>query len=194
MHAFLDELNQFSSLSNTQSATPPQAKKTTLVTVHHQPSLFGHLDSNFRKPDNRWPLQKPTDRCQYLLTISCHQPHITENIPFSLAYRIVRICTDPTSRDKRLAELKDMLTSRDYKPNLIYEAIQKAKDIPRERALMRVNKRNDQINRRSVFSVEKLHSKNPQLIKNIRKPLYKEDEYFLQRNEQTTLRIASCRL
>ena len=58
-----------------------------------------------------------------------------------------------------------MLTSRDYKPNLIDEAIQKAKDIPRERALMRVNKRNDQINRRSVFSVEKLHSKNPQLRK-----------------------------
>ena len=47
--------------------------------------------------------KKPTDRCQYLLPTSAHPAHITKNIPFSLCYRLVRICsekkhTNPTTR------------------------------------------------------------------------------------------------
>ena len=57
--------------------------------------------------------------CQYLLTSSCHPPHIKDNIPFSLAYRIVRICSEEETRDKRLEELKNMLLSREYKNKLI---------------------------------------------------------------------------
>ena len=58
--------------------------------------------------------RKPSDRCAYLLPSSCHPPHTTKNIPFSLALRIVRICTYTDSRDLRLRELKEMLRSRDY--------------------------------------------------------------------------------
>ena len=97
--------------------------------------------------------KKPTDRCQYLLTSSCHPPHITENIPFSLAYRIVRICSEEETRDKRLEELKTMLLSRDYKTRLIDNAIERAKAVPRSRALERV-KRQNQKTRRPVLSVE----------------------------------------
>ena len=82
--------------------------------------------------------KKPTDRCQYLLPSSCHPAHMTENIPFSLAYRIVRICSSPTTRDKRLEELKEMLLSRDYKSPLVNLAIKKAKQIPRNVAIQRV--------------------------------------------------------
>ena len=47
-----------------------------------------------------------TDRNQYLLTSSCHPTSVTNNIPFSLALRLVRICSEVESRDKGLMELK----------------------------------------------------------------------------------------
>ena len=58
--------------------------------------------------------KKPTDRAQYLLPSSCHPSHICDNIPYSLALRLVRICSTKMALDKRLAELKDMLLSRGY--------------------------------------------------------------------------------
>ena len=59
--------------------------------------------------------RKKTDRNQYLLTSSCHPAHVTENIPYSLAMRIVRICSLPEARESRFQELKNLLSSRDYK-------------------------------------------------------------------------------
>ena len=64
--------------------------------------------------------RKPTDRNRYLLTSSCHPAHVTNNIPFSLALRIVRICSDKVSRDTRLEELNKLLLSRNYKPEAWY--------------------------------------------------------------------------
>ena len=93
--------------------------------------------------------RKPTDRNQYLLTSSCHPAHVTNNIPFSLALRIVRICSDTASRDSRLDELKSLLLSRNYKPGIINAAMEKAKSIPRSEALTRVEK--SAATRRPVF-------------------------------------------
>ena len=59
--------------------------------------------------------RKKTDRNQYLLTSSCHPAHTTKNIPFSLALRIVRICSLPEDREKRFEELKCLLLAREYK-------------------------------------------------------------------------------
>ena len=84
--------------------------------------------------------RKPTDRNQYLLTSSCHPAHVTKNIPFSLAYRIIRICSEPTTRDLRLEELKDLLLARDYKPGIVTAAINRAKNISRIDALRKVVK------------------------------------------------------
>ena len=95
--------------------------------------------------------KKKTDRNMYLLTSSCHPAHVTANIPFSLALRIVRICSEQESRDKRLAELKEMLLDRDYKPKIIDAAINKAKGISRQEALKRVVK--DKSSDRAVFVV-----------------------------------------
>ena len=67
--------------------------------------------------------RKKTDRCQYLLPSSCHPPHCTDNIPYSLALRIQRICTDAGERDQRMSELRDMLLSRGYKRRLIGELL-----------------------------------------------------------------------
>ena len=95
--------------------------------------------------------RKPSDRCAYLLPSSCHPPHTTKNIPFSLALRIVRICTDTDSRDLRLRELKEMLRSRDYGRGLIDAAILRASAIPRSEALKRVVREKGDI--RPVFAV-----------------------------------------
>ena len=64
--------------------------------------------------------RKPTDRCQYLLPSSCHPSHVTKNIPYSLALRLVRICSQPSYLQKRLAELKSLLQSHEY-PNIVIE-------------------------------------------------------------------------
>ena len=68
----------------------------------------------------------------YLLTSSCHPAHVTDNIPFSLAYRIIR---ESESRDTKLSELKELLISRNYRPSLVDAAIEKARNIPRYDAI-----------------------------------------------------------
>ena len=63
---------------------------------------------------------------------------MTNNIPYSLALRMVRICTLPEDRDRRLAELRDMLLDRHYKPGIIDSAIKKAKKLERKEVLKKV--------------------------------------------------------
>ena len=91
--------------------------------------LLAFLDTSWHIKDNKIIVdlyRKPTDRNQYLLTSSCHLAHVTTNIPYSLSLRIVRICSLPKERDRRLIELKNMLLERDYKPRIIDAAIEKA--------------------------------------------------------------------
>ena len=84
--------------------------------------------------------RKPSDKVQYLLPSSCHPNHCHQNIPYSLALRIVRICSEEEEREVRFTELKEMLLSRDYKPGLVNSAINRARAIPRSEALKRVKK------------------------------------------------------
>ena len=79
--------------------------------------------------------KKPTDRNQYLLTSSCHPLSCFKSIPFSLALRIIRICSEPAQRDLRMTELKKMLIDREYDENLIDNAIRRALRISRNKAL-----------------------------------------------------------
>ena len=78
---------------------------------------------------------KETDRNQYLMPESCHPKTTTKNIQFSLALRIVRICTKPNQRDVRLNDLKTLLLQRKYSEYLVDNCIEKAKNIPREKAI-----------------------------------------------------------
>ena len=100
--------------------------------------------------------KKPTDRCQYLLPSSCHPSFISKNIPYSLALRLIRICSEPETLELRLLELKEMLLGRDYRPGVIDSAIQRAKLIPRKEALKKVPTK---VNDRVIFTLEF----NPQL-------------------------------
>ena len=98
--------------------------------------------------------RKETDRNQYLLTDSCHPIGCTKNIPYSLGLRIVRSCTFPDDRYKRLLELKALLLDRDYPDRLIDSAINRARAVPREKALRTVIRKKQKIHQRPVFSVK----------------------------------------
>ena len=66
----------------------------------------------------------------------------------------MRICSDQDTRDKRLEELSQLLLDRNYKKSIINAAINKAKSIPRKKALERVNMNKNSVSaRRPVFAV-----------------------------------------
>ena len=96
--------------------------------------------------------RKETDRNQYLLPSSCHPAHVTNNIPFSLGLRIVRICSRPEDREKRFGELKQMLLERNYPSKIIDAAIERARNISRKEALKKVV-RDESDSDRPVFVV-----------------------------------------
>ena len=92
--------------------------------------------------------KKETFKPQYLHPSSCHIGHQSKNIPYSLAYRLRRICSNDTNFELRLSELKTDLLSRGYYSKIIDTAFNKARLIPRSEALKKVPKKK---NEREVF-------------------------------------------
>ena len=68
-------------------------------------------------------------------------PSSKKNIPYSLAMRIVRICTNPSNRENRFSELKNLLLERGYNERKIDSSIQKARLVPKEAALRKVKRK-----------------------------------------------------
>ena len=95
--------------------------------------------------------RKDTDRNQYLLPSSCHPKQTTTSIPYSLATRVVRICSNPQDRELELEKLRILLLERDYNRESINRAIEKAKAVPRFQLLKPKNKK--KTNNRPVFAV-----------------------------------------
>ena len=89
--------------------------------------------------------------------------HISNNIPYSLAYIIVRICSKTELRDKQFLKLRDFIFSRDYNSSIVDSAKVRAKAIPREVALKKVEKKEKPD--RVIFSI----SLNPLLPSIIQK-------------------------
>ena len=78
---------------------------------------------------------KPTDKFQYLNFKSCHPFHQKSNLPYALALRIRRICSDQTDFTKHSHTLTQHLRMRGYKLGLIKEGIRKAGAQTREEIL-----------------------------------------------------------
>ena len=57
---------------------------------------------------------KPTDSHEYLHSSSCHPYHYKKGIPYSQALRLNRICSDPSSFDRRCNDLEKWLIERGY--------------------------------------------------------------------------------
>ena len=146
LHSFLSEINSIHpTIKFTMSHTTPENLNETPCSCVPSSSL-AFLDTSCSLKNGKIIVdlyRKPTDRNQYLLTSSCHPAHVTSNIPYSLAYRIVRICSEPAARDQRLLELRQLLLARDYKAGIVDAAIARAKTIPRSEAIKKVAKPNN---------------------------------------------------
>ena len=84
---------------------------------------------------------KPTNRAGFLRTESNHPPHIFKNIPYSRLFSLLRICSKEGSFEKRIAEFKEQLLSRNYLPEVINQAIERIQGISRNEALKKVEKK-----------------------------------------------------
>ena len=64
--------------------------------------------------------RKPTSKPTALLPSSAHPGHITHNIVYSMAFRLLRICSTEDSFENRLEELKsEFLIPRNYNNKVI---------------------------------------------------------------------------
>ena len=154
LHTFLMELNNIHpSIKFTMSHTTPPTMENPGCDCNSEQAIQ-FLDTSCKIIGGKIITdlyRKETDRNQYLLPSSCHPAHVTGNIPFSLAMRIVRICAVKEDREKRFVELRDLLLARDYKLKSIEAAIQKARNIPRQEALKKVHR--DKASTRPVFVI-----------------------------------------
>ena len=78
---------------------------------------------------------KPTDKFQYLNFKSCHPFHQKKNLPYALALRIRRICSDKENFRQHCLTLTNHLRMRGYKLGLIKDGIRKAAALTREEVL-----------------------------------------------------------
>ena len=103
LEIFLQEANSFH----------PTVRFT--VEVSNEEHVF--LDTKSRLVGNAIDVglyTKPSDTHQYLLPSSCHPKHSSRNVPYSLALRIRRICSNPDTFESRATELSDQLRRRVY--------------------------------------------------------------------------------
>ena len=108
---------------------------------------------------------KETAKCQYLLPSSCHPSHVSKSIPYSLGYRLLRICSRHEDFVKRLKELKEDLLTRKYHPQIIDKAFNKVRKINRKKAIEKVTKGKEQM----TTLVTEYHPNLPSLAKIVRK-------------------------
>ena len=87
--------------------------------------------------------QKPTDKHQYLNFSSSHPYKQKANLPYTLALRIRRICSDISDFHAHCDKLTKILRARGYKLGLIKDSIRKASAISRQDALLKLEKQNE---------------------------------------------------
>ena len=81
---------------------------------------------------------KPCRVVSYLLPSSSHPSHITQNIPYSLAYRLKRIESLQCNLEMNLSNLKSELVSRGYIPRSVQASIDRVMELSREDTLQKV--------------------------------------------------------
>jgi hypothetical protein len=133
-----DEFKQFTEDINNLHQT---IKFTNEYNFEHKSTTFLDMTVSIENDKIKTDLyRKKTDKVQYLLPSSCHPAHTFRGVPYSLALRLIRICSDKDDLEKRLTELKDMLLSRRYNKNIVNNAIEKAKNLDRKEILKKTNK------------------------------------------------------
>ena len=93
---------------------------------------------------------QPCRVVSYLLPSSCHPSFITKNIPYSLAFRLVRIESTAEGLEKNLLKLQEELISRGYRPAIVAAAVERAEGLSRAATLVKVPR---PANQRPVLSL-----------------------------------------
>ena len=95
---------------------------------------------------------KENAKNSYLLPSSNHPSHITKNIPYSLAFRIMRNCSQEGRRRVRFQELTTKLLARGYRRRAVETSIEKVGQWDWEAMLERVEREDSSKDRvRGVF-------------------------------------------
>ena len=93
---------------------------------------------------------KPTDSHQYLHSSSCHQHHCKKGIPYSQALHFNRICSDPSSFDKRCKELEKWLIERCYSQREVRKQVLRARSFSRDSLL---DKESTRMNKKKTLNL-----------------------------------------
>ena len=156
LHTLFEEINKIHptlkfTMSHTSIKDEPLEERCNCEETNSIPFLDTSLSiENGRVEVDLY--KKETDRNQYLLPSSCHPKTTSKAIPFSLSLRIIRICTKIEDRKRRLQELKELLLARNYPESLIDRSIAKAIKIPRNVALLKVQKKVS--GKRPIFALQ----------------------------------------
>ena len=94
---------------------------------------------------------KPTGSHRYLLSSSCHPFYCKRGIPYSQALRLNRICSNNKFFDKRCNDLEKHLLDRGYSERMVRKEILRARAIPRDTLLGKVN--NQKNNNKITFNI-----------------------------------------
>ena len=106
--------------------------------------------------------RKESSVAQYLLTSSCHPSHITSNIPYSVFYRILRICSVRATFLERMEEMRQDLLSRTYHPKILENACKRILKLTRKEALQKVIKTSEKEDKKLPFVIT-YHPKLPSI-------------------------------
>ena len=144
LHNFFTDINKIHpNIKFTMSHTTPDSELSEQLCTCNVQTHIPFLDTSCTVKNGKIILdlyRKKTDKNQYLLPSSCHPMSCTKSIPYSLATRINRICSERETRDRRFEELKLMLLERHYDIDTINSAICKASKIPRLEAIKYVHR------------------------------------------------------
>ena len=80
---------------------------------------------------------KPSDAHSYLLPQSCHPTHIAENIPYGVAHRVFKNCSEEEEYLKSKAEFSRYLEDRNYSKDLILKSFEKVEQLDRDNLISR---------------------------------------------------------
>ena len=82
--------------------------------------------------------EKPCRVVLYLLPSLCHPGFISKNIPYSLAYRLVRIESMREGLDRNLQKLTQELVERGYNEKSVKDAVARARLLTRDTVLKKL--------------------------------------------------------
>ena len=96
---------------------------------------------------------KPTDTGNYLHSRPSHPKHLKENLPYSQALRLKRICSEEIEYHKNCTKMRDNFIERGYSRSLITNQIEKANKKSRNETLTyKTNRTNNRIPLTTTFN------------------------------------------